>query len=230
MITACPPEYPILFSRTDGPADQRGDRAPVAARRLRGAGREDEAADLPGPDRSAQVGSWPALSPALAVPGEELWRLRSAQGDDELVFMSGRGHVLNTANLMSRILKPAAVAAGVWLVTASNGKTSSSGPSCESHARGDVNAAGGRRSCAPPATTTAGAFGGCNAATPAPHTATSMTPPEREERRDDGGRAAIVGEANPSGRRLSRGSGQLPSGRRRADRRRRVMYDSNEHE
>ena len=95
---------------------------------------------------------------------------------------------------------------------------------------GTRTAAGGRRSCAPPATTTACVFGGCDAATPAPHTATSMTRPPNERRRDDEGRAARLGEANPSGRRLSRGSGQLPGGRRRAARCRRVMYDSNEHE
>ena len=52
------------------------------------------------------------LTPELA---RALWRLRAetGAGDDELVFIAGGGARVDASNLMSRVLKPAAVAAGL---------------------------------------------------------------------------------------------------------------------
>lgn len=53
------------------------------------------------------------LSPRMA---QALWRLRGTAGDDELVFASETGGVLDSSNLMRRVLKPAARRAGVaWV-------------------------------------------------------------------------------------------------------------------
>jgi integrase len=58
------------------------------------------------------------LSPALA---RALWELRkeSRAADDELVFTAERGGRVDTSNLMSRVLKPAAVETGLgeWVMT-----------------------------------------------------------------------------------------------------------------
>jgi integrase len=58
------------------------------------------------------------LSPALA---RGLWALRkeTKAGDDELVFTAERGSRIDASNVMSRVLKPAAVRAGVgeWVET-----------------------------------------------------------------------------------------------------------------
>lgn len=50
------------------------------------------------------------LSPGMA---KALWRLRGTAGDDELVFASETGGVVDQSNVMGRILKPAARRAGV---------------------------------------------------------------------------------------------------------------------
>ena len=48
-----------------------------------------------------------------------LRELRGGRGDDELVFTSGRGKLIDASNLMGRVLKPAAVRAGLgeWVVS-----------------------------------------------------------------------------------------------------------------
>jgi integrase len=50
------------------------------------------------------------LTPELA---RALWRVRGAAGDEELVFVNGSGGRIHASNLMRRVLKPAAVEAGL---------------------------------------------------------------------------------------------------------------------
>jgi integrase len=63
-----------------------------------------------GPPKSKYGRRQLRLTPALA---SALWRLRGAAGDDELVFTAELGARIDQSNLMSRVLKPAAVEAGL---------------------------------------------------------------------------------------------------------------------
>lgn len=53
-----------------------------------------------------------------------LWTRKGSAADEALVFASARGELVNASNLMNRVLKPAAIAAGVGLITV-KGKTNS---------------------------------------------------------------------------------------------------------
>lgn len=62
------------------------------------------------------------LSEGLA---RQLWTLRGSAADEELVFSSKRGKLLNVDNVRHRVLKPAGVTAGVWLELDRKGETTS---------------------------------------------------------------------------------------------------------
>jgi integrase len=67
-----------------------------------------------GPPKSKYGRRQLRLTPAL---GSALWRLRGPAGEDELVFTAELGGRIDQSNLMRRVLKPAAVEAGLgeWI-------------------------------------------------------------------------------------------------------------------